>query len=102
METRKRKHLFMTKRKESDYIQPRMSESNVFGRQVQSHQNAEETLNEKISRFDQEEEDQMAEEDKAFNREAYTKLKGELKQRKEAKERLLSQGLPQFKAYLRF
>ena len=37
-----------------------------------------------------------------FDKEAYDKMKTELKMRKEAKERLLSQGLPEFKAYLRF
>ena len=37
-----------------------------------------------------------------FDKEAYYRLKQELKERKEAKERLLSQGLPQFKAYMRF
>jgi hypothetical protein len=37
-----------------------------------------------------------------FDKDAYYKLKDELRQRKEAKERLLSQGLPQFKAYMRF
>jgi hypothetical protein len=37
-----------------------------------------------------------------FDREAYDKLKDNLRMRKEAKERLLSQGLPEFKAYLRF
>jgi hypothetical protein len=41
-------------------------------------------------------------EDQNFNREAYGKLKDNLRMRKEAKERLLSQGLPEFKAYLRF
>jgi len=34
IEMAKRKHLHMTKRKEGDYVQPRMSESNVYGRQV--------------------------------------------------------------------
>jgi len=37
-----------------------------------------------------------------FDKDAYYKLKEELTQRKEAKERLLSTGLPEFKAYLRF
>lgn len=37
-----------------------------------------------------------------FDKDAYHRLKEELRQRKEAKERLLSQGLPQFKAYMRF
>ena len=40
--------------------------------------------------------------DQQFDQEAYTKLKQELSERKEAKERLLTQGIPQFKAYLRF
>jgi hypothetical protein len=49
-------------------------------------------------------ESQMAQmdEDQNFNREAYGKLKDNLRMRKEPKERLLSQGLPEFKAYLRF
>ena len=36
-----------------------------------------------------------------FDKEAYRRLKEELTQRRQAKERLLSQGLPQFSAYLR-
>jgi hypothetical protein len=42
------------------------------------------------------------EDEQNFDREAYDKLKDNLRMRKEAKERLLSQGLPEFKAYLRF
>lgn len=37
-----------------------------------------------------------------FDKEAYARLKQELTERRQAKERLLSQGLPQFNAYLRF
>ena len=44
----------------------------------------------------------MESEEQVFDEEAYRRLKEELSQRKEAKERLLSQGIPQFKAYLRF
>jgi hypothetical protein len=39
---------------------------------------------------------------KDFDREAFDKIKKEISERKKAKERLLSQGLPEFKAYLRF
>jgi hypothetical protein len=39
---------------------------------------------------------------KNFDRAAFDKLKAEISERKKAKERLLSQGLPEFKAYLRF
>jgi len=42
------------------------------------------------------------EDEQNFDREAYDKLKDNLRMRKEAKERILSQGLPEFKAYLRF
>lgn len=37
-----------------------------------------------------------------FDRAAYLKIKNELTKRKAAKERMLSQGMPEFKAYLRF
>lgn len=39
---------------------------------------------------------------KEFDKDAFMKLKGEIKSRKAAKERLLSTGLPEFEAYLRF
>jgi len=99
---RMKKHLFLTKRKEGDFIQPRMSESNVYGRQVLAHEDGEMTLNEQIEKYNTEEEKKIDEDDRSFSRQEYEKFKVELRQRKEAKEALLSQGLPQFKAYLRF
>jgi len=36
-----------------------------------------------------------------FDREKYSSLKKEIKMKKEAKERLLQQGFPEFKSYLR-
>lgn len=100
---RARKHLYATKRKDKDFIQPRVSEDNVYGRQLQSHTNAEESLKEGLERLEQEEkETSVAPEDKTFDKKAYDEFKKELRMRKEAKERLLSSGLPEFKAYLRF
>ena len=41
------------------------------------------------------------EREEGFDRAAFDKMKAEISARKEAKERLLSQGLPEFKGYLR-
>lgn len=42
--SRARKHLFMTKRKKSDFVSPKMSESKVYGRQVAYHDDVAEKL----------------------------------------------------------
>ena len=34
LDRRARKHLFMTKRKQADYVEPKMSESKMYGMQV--------------------------------------------------------------------
>lgn len=46
-------------------------------------------------------ESNVTNEDK-FDRDAFEEMKAEIRERKAAKERLLSQGLPEFEAYLRF
>jgi len=47
-------------------------------------------------------EQQEASDDGNFDREAFAKMKEELRQRKAAKENLLAGNMPQFKSYLRF
>ena len=71
-----------------------MSESKVYGSQVASNENAGNKIEEQLDAVDQKAKD--------FDREAYDQMKNNLRMRKEAKERLLNQGLPEFKAYLRF
>ena len=78
----------------SDYVRSRPGEASAYRMQVASMDN-------RISGLETEKE-QMESEEQVFDEEAYRRLKEELSQRKEAKERLLSQGIPQFKAYLRF
>ena len=39
-------------------------------------------------------------EKEGFDKEAYQKIKAEIKQRREAKERLLQQGFPELKPYI--
>ena len=59
-----------------------------------SNENAGNKIEEQLDAVDQKAKD--------FDREAYDQMKNNLRMRKEAKERLLNQGLPEFKAYLRF
>ena len=79
----------------SDFVRSRPSEASAYRGQVVSMDNRIEDLTTKQERMEQDK-------DQQFDQEAYTKLKQELSERKEAKERLLTQGIPQFKAYLRF
>lgn len=87
-----KRHLYLTKRSESDYIKPRMSEATVYEQQKRSHDNELNSLMDEQEAMEREE---------GFDRAAFDKMKAEISARKEAKERLLSQGLPEFKGYLR-
>lgn len=91
------KHRMMTKRTESDFIMPKVNEKDVLSNQK--------TINDSHISYLEEKSREVESQDtnnENFDKEAYYKLKEELKMRKEAKERLLSQGIPQFKAYMRF
>lgn len=79
------KHLTLTKRKETDFIRPKASETTTYGLQKLSVDNSIENL--------KAEKDEM-ESQEDFDKEAYARLKQELTERRQAKERLLSQGLP--------
>lgn len=92
---RMKKYLVRTERTKSDFVKPRVSEELAFAGQVQSHTNAELQL-----KAQKEAQSKAGKED--FDKDAYFKLKEEIKSRKAAKERLLNQGLPEFEAYLRF
>lgn len=81
---RVKKHMFMTKRTKGDYIKPRVSEERAFRGQVQSHENELAGLESQVSGVDETSEN--------FDREAFKRMKNEIKMRKAAKERLLSQG----------
>ena len=85
----------LTKRQMSDFVRSRPGEASAFRAQLISAENRIEGLTAEQESMEQDKEQQ-------FDQEAYSKLKQELSERKEAKERLLSQGIPQFKAYLRF
>ena len=84
----------LTKRQMSDYVRSRPGEASAYRMQVASMENRIEGL--------ETEKQQMESEEQIFDEQAYRRLKDELSQRKEAKERLLTQGIPQFQAYLRF
>lgn len=84
---RVKKHMYLTKRTEMDYIKPRVSEKGLLERSVLSHERAIEGLEAQ---------------EESFDKEAFLRIKNEIQQRKQAKERLLNQGMPEFKAYLRF
>jgi hypothetical protein len=49
---RARKHLATTERKESDFVQARVSEESVYGRQVKSHERASGYLSSKVDSMD--------------------------------------------------
>lgn len=90
------KYRNFTKRTASDFIKPKVNETEALMQQQALNDAHIDNLEHKFVEL---EGNQNKEE---FDKEAYYKLKEELRQRKEAKERLLSQGLPQFKAYMRF
>ena len=81
MSKRVKKHLFGTKRQESDYIVPRVSENQAWNGQVKSHDNSIASFESQASGL---------ESSKNFDRAAFDKLKAEISERKKAKERLLS------------
>ena len=86
---RVREHLYMKERKDSDFVKPRRSEQSLFDSQLDHLEWAAD-------------EKRMEEpETKDFSKEQYLELKKEISLRREAKERLLEQGYPEFKSYLR-
>ena len=92
------------KREQSDYVKPAMSENLMYRNQLSS---IEETLD--ILEKDNEWQlnagnnfETLTPEDKAqFDKEKYQKIKESIKMRKEAKQRLIKQGFPETKSYLR-
>ena len=90
------KYESQTKRSSGDFIMPKANEQDSLRKQQYVNDANIEYLEEK----EREKESNQDKDD--FDKEAYYKLKEELSQRKHAKEQLLSQGLPQFKAYMRF
>lgn len=90
-----KEHLYLKKRKASDFVKPRQSELDIFRSQVVSHQNTIEHMEEEYNKVFGKE----PEKKEGFDRETFHRLKAEIKLRREAKERLLEQGLPEFKPY---
>ena len=91
------KHLTAGKVKPSDLVKPRVSEGKAYDMQKYSMANRIANLEDKVTAMDAAEQ-----EGEEFDKQAYSKLKEELRKRKQAKETLLSGNMPQFKAYLRF
>ena len=73
----------LTKRKETDYIRSRSNETDVYNRQRVS---IDSSIKQLADKKDAIEKDQGQD----FDKEAYKRLKDELSERREAKERLLS------------
>lgn len=71
----------LTKRKPTDFIKPKSSETATYSAQKVSVDNSIETLKAKKDAMEQEQD---------FDKEAYARLKQELTERRQAKERLLS------------
>ena len=88
---RVREHLYLKERKASDLAKPRRSEIGTFASQVSSN----DILAKGLEKYAQEKE-----REEGFDKEAYQQLKNEIKQRREAKERLLQQGFPELKPYI--
>ena len=86
------KHWRLTRRETKDFIKAKSSETNAYAGQQRSINNSIESIKAR--------KDEM-EATEGFDKEAYARLKQELSERREAKERLLSQGIPQFNAYLK-
>lgn len=92
------------KRDQSSYVKPAMSENLMYRNQLSS---IDETLD--ILEKDNEWQlnagnnfESLSQEDKAqFDKEKYQKIKESIKKRKEAKQRLIKQGFPETKSYLR-
>lgn len=93
---RVKEHLFMKERKATDFVRPRRSELSIFANQVQSQENSARTLEEQVAQIVKQKKDK----EEGFDKEAYQALKAEIKQRREAKERLLQQGFPELKPYI--
>ena len=94
-----RDHLYFKERKETDFVKGRRSELNLFSAAASSHDNSIKILEYKKNSLKA----QMENKDKGehFDKEAYDKVKQEIKMRKEAKKRLLEQGYPDYKGYIR-
>ena len=70
------KHINHTKRKTTDFIKPKTSETSVYAQQQISVANSIDSLKNKKDEMEEEED---------FDKEAYKKLKEELSERREAK-----------------
>ena len=95
--------LNFTKREDSDFIKFGRSETAVFRDQVTTLQDSMEILekdNEWLLNAGQVLE-RGEEPDGYFDQKKYTALKQEIKRKREAKERVIQQGFPEFKPYLR-
>jgi len=74
---RVKKHLFSTERQKSDYVKPRTNETVSHHSQIGNHSQQIELLEQDSANMDQG--------DKNFDRDAFNKMKEEIKSRKEAK-----------------
>lgn len=91
-----------SKLSEEDLVRPAQSENLMYRNQVQ-------TLSDTISILEKDNEWLLkqsgqqtgGDKDDSFDQEKFNKVKKEIRQRKEAKERILNQGFPEFKPYMR-
>ena len=86
--------MFRTKPHKSDLVKPRFDENAAYDGQVSTNQNILDELEAEHAAVDKDSQN--------FDKDAFDKLKNEIKERKDAKTRLLNQGLPEFDGYLRF
>ena len=95
---RVKEHLYYKERKESDFVKGKRSELNIFSAAAKSHENALQILESKYETMKAEQEKEYK--GQTFDKEAYEEIKKQIRQRKEAKERMLQQGHPEFKPYI--
>lgn len=98
--------IMFEKKEKQDFVKLGRSETSVYRDQIESYSDTIKILkkdNEWLlnagDNFDKAAKKQDDEQN--FDKEKYSALKKEIKMKKEAKERLLQQGFPEFKSYLR-
>ena len=97
----KNKKLYHEKRKESDFVKHGRSENILYREQVTSLEETTNILEKDNQWLLNAGDNNLNQEDKRFDLEKYQELKRSIKESKALKEKVLHQGFPEFKPYLR-
>lgn len=105
MALRAREKLFFTERTEQDFVKPARSENLMYRDQVNSLKDTIHILEKDtewlLNQQNASKPTHQPMNDNSFNQEKFDELKKQIRLKKEAKERVLAQGFPEFKPYLR-